>query len=255
MLAKVFGDSRAKKVAKIPTKHFEVFTDSAAAQGKFPKALETAYEFSKKTLGLPEMDETLPIYIFQNPTLYVDFCVRFAHWTKEEAELTAGHGSGRYFTTYYQSPDAPVVAHELTHSLFHRTRGAMGGSWFQEGVAVYVEHEWQHQSAAEIFSANLRSGQFVPLAEFMSLPRLVDSKDQKGGARTADRLYLQAGAFFEFLVRGPLADVARGAIPVLARTPKTDEEMPAFVAKLFGRPLEEIEKDWIAWGSSPPKAK
>jgi hypothetical protein len=255
MLVHAFGESRAKKVAKIPTKHFEIYTDSAAAQGKFPKALETAYEFSKKTLGLPEMDEPLPIYIFQNSNLYFDFAVRFAHWTKEEAEASAGHGSGRYFATYYQSPDAPTVIHELTHSLFHRTRGAMGGSWFQEGVAVYVEHVWQHQSAAEIFSANLRSGQFVRLADFMAIPVLLDVKDAKGGPRTADRLYLQAGAFYEFLVRGPLADAARGVIPVLARIPKSDEETPAFVANLFGLSLDEIEKQWIAWGSEPPKAK
>lgn len=255
MLVRAFGDARAKKVTKIPTKHFIVYTDSAAAQGKFPKALEEAYEFSKKTTGMPEMDETLPIYIFQNSSLYVDFCVRYAHWTKELAEQTAGHGSGRYFATYYQSPDAPTVVHELTHSLFHRTRGAQGGSWFQEGVAVYVEHAWQKQSAAEIFSANLRSGQFVHLAEFMAFPTLVVEHDTKGGPRTADRLYLQAGAFYEFLVRGPLADEARAVIPVLARTPKPDAEMPAYTAKLFGRSLDDLEKEWIAWGSNPPKVK
>jgi hypothetical protein len=255
MLAHTFGEARAKKVAKIPTKHFEIYTDSAAAQGKFPKALETAYEFSKKTLGLPEMDEPLPCYIFQNSNLYFDFCVRCAHWTKEEAEKTAGHGSGRYFATYYQSPDAPVVVHELTHSIVHRAIGGQGGSWLQEGIAVYVEHLWQRQSAAESFAAGLRTGQFVHLPEFMKMPQLIDANDVKGGAKTADRLYLQAGAFYEFLVRGPRADVARGLIPILTRTPKEDAEQPAFVENLFGMSLEQIEKEWIAWGSEPPKPK
>jgi hypothetical protein len=255
VLVKAFGEGRAKKVVKIPTKHFEVFTDSAAAQGKFPKALEAIYDFAKDKLGMPEMEESLPIYIFQNSTLYYEFCVRYAKWPKERAEASAGHGSGRYFTTYYQSPDAAVVAHELTHSLFHRTRGAMGGSWLQEGVAVYLENLWLKQSAAEIFSANLRSGQFVHLDEFMKIPSLLDSHDPKGGPLTADRLYAQSGAFYEFLVRGPLAEQSKKAIPILAKVPKRDEEQGAFVAGVYGRSLEEIEKEWIAWGSNPPKAK
>jgi hypothetical protein len=255
MVARIFGEDRARKVKKIATKHFDIYTDSAAAQGKFPKGLEAIYDFVVKTLGTPEMEEKLPVYIFQNPTLYVDFCVRHCGWTKEAADLTAGHGSGLYFATYYQAPEAPVVAHELTHSIFHRTMGAQGGSWFQEGVAVHVEHAWQKRSAAEAFAPSLRSGQFVPLAEFMALETLAFTKDAKGGPRTPERLYLQAGAFHEFLVRGPLSGPGKEAILQLSRTPKRTGEQPAYAARLLGRSLEALEKEWIAWGGNPPKGK
>ena len=32
-----------------------------------------------------------------------------------------------------------MVVHELTHSVVHKVFGPYGGSWFQEGFAVYVE--------------------------------------------------------------------------------------------------------------------
>jgi hypothetical protein len=253
MLARTFGEDRLRKVRKIPTKHFDVFTDSTAAQGKFPKALEEAYDFVKATLGIPEMEEKLPVYIFQNPTLYAEFTVRSTGWTKEAAERTSGHGSGRYFATYYQSPDAPTVVHELTHSIFHRTTGFHGGSWFQEGVAVHVEHAWMKKSAAAEFAASLRGGQYVRLGEFTAIPSLVAEKDPKGGPRTADRLYLQAGAFFEFLVRGPHASKGREAIRKLARTPATDAEQAALLAKFMGMDLAALDREWVAWGSDTPK--
>jgi hypothetical protein len=118
-----------------------------------------------------------------------------------------------------------------------------------------VENAWQKRSAAELFSANLRSGQYVHLPEFMAFPTLVFEKDTKGGPRTPDRLYLQAGAFYEFLVRGPLSGPAREAIRQLARNPRDDREVPAYAARLLGRSLEALEKEWVAWGSSPPKGK
>ena len=255
MTVRHFGEDRARKVRKIPTKHFDIQTDSTAASSKFPGALEKAYEFVKTTLGHAEMEEKLPVFIFQNPTLYADFTVKSTGWTREEAENTAGHGSGEYFATYYQAPEAPTVVHELTHSIFHRTVGAWGGSWLQEGVAVFVENAWQGRSAAAEFSPALRGGKFLKLREFLALRTLVAEDDPKGGARTAGRLYLQAGAFFEFLRRGPIASQAEKLIPELARAPAAAAEMPERVEKAFGKKLEEIEQEWIAWGSKPPKTK
>ena len=255
VLARAFGEDRVRKVRKIPTKHFDVFTDSAAAQSKFPKALEESYEFVKKGLGTPEMEEKLPVYIFQNSPLYVEFAMRFTSYTREQAEKTRGHGSGRYFATYYMAPESSVVVHELTHSIFHRTMGPHGGSWLQEGVATIVEYAWVKQDAAEMFAAELRGGRFVRLKDFMTMPVLLMQEDVKGGAGTAGKLYLQAGAFYEFLVRGPYSGMSEDAIKKLASTPCPDDRVPALVESVLGRTLDAIEKDWVAWGSHPPKVK
>jgi hypothetical protein len=201
------------------------------------------------------MEERLPVYIFQNSALYFDFCVRFSGFTKEEAEKTGGHGSAAYFATFYQAPEAPVVVHELTHSIYARTSGVHGGSWFQEGVAMYVENAWQKRSIAETVAPLLRSGQFVHLKEFVALKVLFMENDVKGGPKTAARLYDQAGAFYEFLVRGPAAGYAGPALKALATTPCDDAQRPTLVARLFGRSIEALEQEWLAWGGNPPKRK
>jgi hypothetical protein len=248
-----FGKDRAGKVAKVPTKHFDLFTDSRAAREKFTEGLETTYDFVKKTLGTPEMTEKLPVYLFQNKTLYEEFCVRVIGWTQKKAQDTGGVGSGRWFATYYQAPEAPVIAHELTHSIFHRMVGWSGGSWFQEGVAGYVEYLWQKRRPAVEFAPRLRGGQFFPLKKFLAVPVLIDQEVVTGGAGNSDSLYFQAAAFYEFLFRGPHREAWAKAQPILAKIEVDDAMRPDLVAKLLGMPIEALEKSWIEWGSKPPE--
>jgi hypothetical protein len=262
---RVFGAERLKKVEHVQTQHFDVFTDTAAALKKFSPTLEETYGFVLSSLGVGEMTTRLPVYVFQNPTLYYDFCVRTLGWSKEAAERSAGHGSGRYFATYYQSPKAPTVTHELTHSIFHRTVGSGGGSWFQEGVAVYVEHLAQGTSIAEQYAPRLRSRKHVPLAKLLAIERLLDEDDVRGGAMTANALYDQSGALFEFLYRGPLwppptpdgpAPKARPLpepLVKLARLPYQLSTKVDVIEKTLGRSAADLEKAWIEWGSKPPK--
>lgn len=263
----LFGKARIRKVRHIETEHFDVYTDSAAARKKFPKALETTYLLVRETLGVGEMKGRLPVYIFQNPNLYFDFCVRYAGDDREAAERTSGHGSGQYFATFYQSPTAPTVTHELTHSIFHRTVGRWGGSWFQEGVAVYVEELAQGRSAARLFAPKLRGRRHLALREFFGIPRLVDSEDPTGGPRDASSLYAQAGALFEFLLRGLLErrpkETETGKrilelpekLRALARVRADPEKRANEVARILGLSIEDLEARWIEWGSDPPERK
>jgi hypothetical protein len=255
-VAFVFGRDRVRKVRQIETDHFLVWTDSAAARKKFPKALEKTHDFVCKELGLEkmgieEMPGKLPVYIFQNSNLYFDFCVRKG-WSKAAAEATAGHAAGSYFATYYQAPGSATVTHELTHSIVHRTLGEGGGSWFQEGIAVFVEMKWQRKSAAADFAPRIRSGAYVPLAEFMRIRQLIGEDDVKGGPKTSHWLYAQAGAFFEFLLRGPYAETAPDRVKAISVLEAGD--VVKEIEKILGRPIDQIEKDWKAWGSQPPKA-
>ena len=251
-VASVFGEKRRKKVKDIETAHFRIHTDSAGARTKFPAALEKTYDFARETLGLEEMKEPLDVFIFQSSKHYFDFCVRKG-WTQEAAERTAGHAWSRYFATYYQAPSSPVVAHELTHSLVHRIWGDGGGSWFQEGTAVCVEERWQKRDAATRFAPRLRSGNFVPLAEFMREARLIHGEDVRGGAHTSHAMYDQAGAFFEFLLRGPLAEEKPDAIRQLAKVEWSAATIVREVERIYGRSLQELERAWKEWGGDPPE--
>ena len=266
MAAHVFGEKRMRKVKKKQTKHFTVWMDTKAAAKKFPKALESAYGRVKKWLALDEMERRLPVYMFQNPNGYWDFCQRHLGWSKESAQDSAGHGSSRYFATYFQGNKTPTVTHELTHSMVSRTVGWGGGSWFQEGSAVYCEELDQGRSAARLFSPNVRGERFLPLRKFIALERLIDSKDKRGGAETSHNLYAQAGAVFEFLLRSasvrekheiPKARDGQpyfgGRLRQLAKLREEGDELVAAVEKIYGMSVEELEKAWVAWGSKPPK--
>jgi hypothetical protein len=253
LLADLFGKERASKAMSIDTKHFRIFTDSAGAQGKFPTGLEAIYEFVKKQFPNAILDPKLPVYIFQSSNLYFEFCVRHG-WTKAAAEQSAGHGSGDYFAAYYQSPESPTVVHELTHSIFHRTFGAGGGSWFQEGVAVYVENLFQKKSIAFEFSGRIRSGSFLPLKKFVAVPTLIDEKDPKGGAGNAGALYDEAGAFFEFMKRGPYKDGFEERLKKFAAGSNDPAKGQQLIESVLGEPVDEIESKWKAWGAKPPPA-
>jgi hypothetical protein len=104
-----------------------------------------------------------------------------------------------------------------------------------------------------MFAPRLRSGQYMNLAEFVSTPRLISREDIRGGAGTSDSLYLQAGAFFEFLLRGPLAESRPEAIRELALLDEYEaHEKIAAVERILGASLDEIEKAWLDWGRDPP---
>lgn len=259
VLLRAFGEERVGKAKHVRTEHFDIYTDSNGAHRKFPKALEETYDFVLEALGVLEMESRLPVYIFQNKDLYTNFCVRFAGWTPQAGKASAGHACSRYFATYYQAPNSPVVTHELTHAIFHRTVGTGGGSWFQEGVAVYVEELSQGKSAAKLFAPKVRSSGYAPLAEFVTIQRLIASSDSRGGAFTSGSLYAQAGALFEFFLHGPLlagdGTVGRQGLPpqivAIARSPSRGRIDK--VEELLGCSLAELEEAWQAWGSRPPK--
>ncbi len=256
ILLRAFGEDRVAKVAYVRTKHFHIYTDSNGARRKFPKALEETYDFVLEALGVPEMTSRLPVYIFQSKDLYTDFCVRYAGWTPQAGKASAGHACSRYFATYYQAPKSPVVTHELTHAIFHRTVGTGGGSWFQEGVAVYVEELSQGKSAAKLFAPKVRGESYAPLAEFIEIPRLIGSSDSRGGAFTSGSLYAQAGALFEFLLRGPLfQEEGTQGLPavVLALARVSRSGGSERIEKILGCTIAELDTAWQAWGSRPPK--
>ena len=267
-----FGKARAKKAKKQKTKHFTIWSDTKAARKRFPKELEKTYERIRAWLDLEEMKTPLPVFVFQNPELYWDFCARHLSWSRQEAQESAGHGSGDYFATYFQGNRTPTITHELTHAMFDRAVGWGGGSAFQEGVAVYCEDRDNKKSSAKLFSASLRGGRHVPLREFLTTEMLIGSKDKSGGARTADTLYAQAGAFFEFLLRSEWARANRSAelkktidptghlppsvharIVEIAKSRELGEDLIPVFERVFGASLEQTEKAWIAWGRKPPK--
>jgi len=81
---------------------------------------------------------------------------------------------------------------------------------------------------------------------------LIHGGDVRGGTHTSSALYDQAGALFEFLLRGPLAEKKPDAIRELAKVEWDPDTIVADVERIYGLSLEEIDEAWKQWGSDPP---
>jgi hypothetical protein len=247
-----FGKGGAGKGIHVRQGDFDVWTDSRGALPKFPEGLEKAETFVRETLGLPPPRRRLDVYLFQNPGGLHDFLARARGMDKKKADALMALGNASYLALVYRAPDDPQFVHELTHSLFHRARGRLGGSWFHEGIGKYVESRWQGKKPAEEFAPRLRSKAFVPLATLVAMPDLFAGTDLKGGAGTPESLYLQAAALQEFLRRGPLKEKWAAAEPAVARMDAAPDKRAAALEALLGMTLGDLERAWIAWGSDPP---
>ena len=51
----------AENVKHHETKRFDIYTDSSAAESKFPKVLEATYVFERAQPGVLELKDRLPI--------------------------------------------------------------------------------------------------------------------------------------------------------------------------------------------------
>jgi hypothetical protein len=253
-MVEVFGKKRARKVSALETDHFAIFSDTKAARSKFARSMESIHDAVCKHLGIDGMPGRLPVFVFQNKKLYREFCVRRG-WTEANANVSDGHACPLYFATYYRSPSSAEAARELAYAVFSRTFGRGGGPWLHQGAGSHVSERQRKKSAAVLFAPRLRAGSFVPLREFIACAKLTDLRDGRGDARVNENLMLQAGALFEFLLRGPLTAQKPDAIREMARCEMKGAERVAAVEKIFGKTVDEVEKAWIGWGSRPPSRR
>lgn len=249
----LFGERKAGKGMHRPSPHFDLYTDSSAAAAKLPAGLEKAHKFARDLLALPELDRAVPVYCFQNPETLKKFLVREWRWSEGAAARLTAVGNARGIVLSFRAPEDSQMVHELVHSLFHRGRGKEGGSWLQEGMAVLVERAWEKGDAAAEFAPNLRTGTFVPLAEFVAIPDLFARDDASGGAGTSTALFAQAGAFYAFLSRGPRSEKWKEVLPKIARTPVEPAGRAAALEEALGVKLPDLEKEWIEWGGKAGK--
>ena len=239
-------DAWLKKFQAIQSDHYLVFTNGPRnTVKKFAESLEEIYEFVRAQFPFDDVDDLLTAYIFQTKDDYTDFCVNIAGYDRPRAERTAGHSTGRYYATYYQSPSADVVVHEATHQIVSRCLKIGGvGSWFQEGMAVYIEKIKNRRSkpSAGMKSA-LRQNDYYPLKEFFALSSLLG--DPAGHGR---RNYTHAGAMIDFMVNAK-REPAKGKFDEFlakARTARSrgTDISTKLVYDVYGVTLPDFEAAW-----------
>ena len=228
--------------------HFVIFTNGPRTTLRFRDTLEKLYDFVKKYYPYADESRPLKCYIFKSHDEYFAYSEKIRGF--RGARATAGHATAEYYATFYQSPTADVVIHEATHLIVNavcRVNG--GGSWFQEGTAVFMERHFAGLDPSAGQRSHIRYGRYYPLRQLAALPVLA------ADGRNAARNYAQAGSLMDFMVRGPHREKFKDYMDYLRKHPMTHGAAGAekSIREVYGMSLEEFDAAWMEHVGYKPK--
>jgi hypothetical protein len=247
-------DKWLKSFQVVQSKHYLVFTNGPTTTVKrFAKSLEELYAFTKKLWPFDDIDHHLRAYVFASEEEYFDFCVNVVGWPRASAQGTAGHATSAYYATYYQSPKSDVVMHEATHQIVGACLKINGvGSWFQEGMAVYVENEILGGKVASGMRADLRNDDYYPFPKFVEIQSLIADPH-------SSRNYRHAGCIIEFMMQTKDERMA-GRFPEFLKAARRGYDRGADTAQrlfktVYGMTLEEVDVAFLAFHRVKPTGR
>ncbi|HEV8113003.1 MAG TPA: hypothetical protein VGR31_09525 [Planctomycetota bacterium] len=237
-----------KKLEKpLRTEHYLILTNSSSGK-KFGDAMEKCYASVQKTYPFQDVagQRLMPVFLFRTADEYYDYYAKIAKITVEAARRSKGHAWRDYYATWFEAPNDPVHVHEGTHQIFsNRMHLSGGGSWFQEGVAEYMSTTPNDRNPA----ANLvKKGKHVPLAEFVKMPSLLYSADEKAAkGDTAEENYHLAALLIEFLRESKWGKAHfQDFLHVVGRIRRNDAAaIDRGLKAVYGCDLKELEDQWV----------
>jgi hypothetical protein len=236
------------KNALLRTEHYIVLTNASGGK-KFAEQMETNYVQIGKLFPLPAGKgcRLMPVFLFKTPDDYYAFSTRHG-MSLEEAKRSKGHASGDYYATWYESPTDPTHIHEQTHQLFgNRLFLNGGGSWFQEGVAEYVESS---KNDRNVIASNVAKGKHLPLTELIQRKSLLwsSAESRKEGGSEASDLYTQAALFIEFLRESKWGkDKFEPFLQTVGRAPRRLEKLRGAFEEIYGVDVEAVDQEFQAY--------
>ena len=233
----------------IRTAHYVILTNSSGGKA-FAKAMEECYAAIRKTYPFDESPQQrlMPVFLFRTPEQYYAYYAKIADTTLEKAARSKGHAWRDYYATWYEAPQDPVHIHEGTHQIFaNRLHLNGGGSWFQEGVAEYMETSKNERNA---IATQVKKGRHMPLVDFVAVESLLMSAnpdDPKGDA--AGDHYKQAALLVEFLREDKkLKDKFPDYLRIVGRVPRSDvAAIQRAVRGIYGLDLAELNSQWMEY--------
>jgi len=234
----------------IVSEHFIIFTNGPRTTLRFKTTLEKLFKFIKKYYPYADETKQLKCYIFKSKEEYFDYSEKIRKF--RGARASAGHATSEYYATFYQAPAAAVVIHEATHLIVGAVCKVLaGGSWFQEGTAVFMENHFLGQDPSVGQRSNVRYGRYYPLRQLAAIPTLA------ADGRNASRNYAQAGSLMDFMVRGPFKDKFKDYMEYLRKNPFTRGAKGAekSIRAVYDLSLEEFDEAWMRYVGYKPKKK
>jgi hypothetical protein len=239
-----------KKLEKpLRTEHYIILTNSSSGK-KFAEAMEKCYAAVQKTYPFDEVagQRLLPVFLFRTADEYYDYYSKIAKITVEAARRSKGHSWHDYYATWFEAPNDPVHVHEGTHQIFsNRMHLGGGGSWFQEGVAEYMSTTANDRNPAATL---VKKDKHVPLAEFVKMPSLLYSADEKAAKGDASsENYHQAALLIEFLRESKWGKPHfQDFLHTIGRIRRNDSAaIDRGLQSVYGCDLKGLEEQWIEY--------
>lgn len=256
-IADKFLEEEAKDIDVVRSKHYIIFSTASGAD-RMVKAMEEIYKAFEKTFPFdePESAPLLPIYLLKDHGQYTEWSMRSANWSREQAARSAGHAYRDYFATYFTGSADATMYHEAGHQLVgNRLMLNGGGSWFQEGMAVYFEDKWKKSKRlSSVASGMIKSDRYTKFRELFEVESLLHSEGDSNRGSIAGQRYTQSGTIIHFLAEGKLKknfgkmlDELRNYRMNQARGDTVVEEhmWDTIFRKAYGLNIDEVEALWI----------
>lgn len=230
----------------VRTDHYLILTNSSSGK-TFAKAMEENYDTIAEMFPFEEIEgrRLMPVFLFRTPDQYYDFYAKMTGASLAEAKKSKGHAWRDYYATWYEAPGDPVHIHECTHQIF-RNRLYLGGagSWYQEGVAEYVETDDNERG---MVAREVEKGRATSLRDLVKLRSLLYSSKQgvKGNSVAGDH-YKQSALLIEFLRESRFGkDRFEEFLYAMGRVPRNDVEgIDAVFQEVYGKDLEGMDEEW-----------
>ncbi len=243
-------DKIHKKMKVIRTKHYVIMTNSSGGK-LFAKKMEEYYKKIRKLYPFAEIAgrKLMPVFLFRSADEYYAYYSKIAQISEAQAKRSKGHAWKDYYATYYESPNDPVHIHEATHQIFaNRLRLSGGGSWFQEGLAEYIERLYRGYNEMKAYARHAaRKESYLPFAEFFKVPSLIAAGRTKTGESGAQNQYMQAASLIAFLAESKFGKKKfQDFVHAVGAVPRGDvKAIEAALRQVYGVGIDGLEQRWV----------
>jgi hypothetical protein len=255
-IAQYFLPEQAGEVEVVRSKHYIIFSTASGAD-RVAKAMEEIYRAFEKTFPFeePAGAPLLPVFLLKDHGEYTEWSMRSTGWSREEAARSAGHAYRDYFATYFTGGADATMYHEAGHQLVgNRLMLNGGGSWFQEGMAVYFEDRWKKSTRlSSVASGMIKSDRYTKFRVLFDVQSLLHSVGDSTRGSIAGQRYTQSGTIINFLVEGELKknfskmlDELRNyrGNPSKGDTAVDEHMWDTIFRKAYGLNIDEVEALW-----------
>jgi hypothetical protein len=254
-IEKSFPAAEREAVEIVRSRHYIILSTASGAD-RVAKSMEVIYEAFAETFPFeePEGEPLLPVFLLKDHGQYTEWSMRATGWSREEAAKSAGHASRDYFATYFTGGADATVYHEAAHQLVgNRLHLHGGGSWFQEGMAVYFEDKWKKSKRlSSVASGMIKSDRYTPFRELFEVKSLLHSHGNSTRESKASQRYTQSGTILHFLAEGPLKKDLGKMLDALREYRSPDENKSrvaetmwdTIFRKAYGLDVDGVEAAW-----------